>query len=726
MRKKDLISIKPKEPSADLISKAVKDKRCARSYETEIYVNDYRGGWTRQRVRRKEKSYGTRLFLTARKENGILVIGVFTKGSLKKGNSEPYFVTYIETESGKWLSLVKGGKWTEALFANIILSHEQSLASGTNWQIAKDVYDEEDLKLVEEELGTKAGDIEDSIHDFQRKSRDDENVRRAKKRAAYWERQMSKIPAEPSDFDDWIQHEATRKSNFIFYRRKGKKTEAYCTHCEYRWTTAEKMVHNPGYPDVYGHKVEHSAFCPNCHTILETKAWGRQEALRTEDRVTLMLPAQEYTAFRGYEVNKLFRNYKRYDGRDEWKCLTTVKEDLRVLANRVSFQPIESYTMREEKTLGKVMWAETKEGTYSGGTRPITMFRGIPYMKNMETILEGSWVRPEVLKLFTSGGDEHIQNALITAAKKRYVEYIIKAGLTHLARQVINFDMQNVIVNENANNLKDLLGIDGQQLHILKTVNGTGNCIKALRYAKEHGEKLPTETLKTIADLSIAPEHLDLERTGMTLQRMVNYIVRQSGEMGLSFGETSRLYSDYLDMAWAMGADLKDEIICHTSKLRQMHDRYVELKNRDKDKFAAQLADRKFPQISERYKENAEHFKYSKAGLTIVVPKCASDIQEEGRRQHHCVGANDRYISQMNDGESYILFLRKEESKEEAYYTLEVEYDGKVRQSYGAYDRKPDWDKVEPVLTAFTKQIGKRTEREKRKQAAAEVLYQAG
>ena len=38
---------------------------------------------------------------------------------------------------------------------------------------------------------------------------------------------------------------------------------------------------------------------------------------------------------------------------------------------------------------------------------------------------------------------------------------------------------------------------------------------------------------------------------------------------------------------------------------------------------------------------------------------------------------------------------------------------GKIRQSYGAYDRKPDWDKVEPVLMGFTRAIGKRTQRER-------------
>lgn len=268
-------------------------------------------------------------------------------------------------------------------------------------------------------------------------------------------------------------------------------------------------------------------------------------------------------------------------------------------------------------------------------------------------------------------------------------------------------------VRKKGKSLKDLLGLDGKQLHALKMVNGNTYAIRALRYAKDHGEKLPVKTLRTITLLDINVEHINLKRTGMTLCRMVNYMTRQAAELNKTFQETVRLYSDYLDMAWTLGADLKDEIICHTSRLQEMHDRYTREKNANIDKYNAQNADKKFTKISEKYEENTEHFKYSKAGLTILVPTCASDIQFEGKRQHHCVGASDRYLIRMNEGESFILFLRKEEAKEEPYYTLEVEYDGKIRQSYGAYDRKPDWDKVEPVLIGFTRAIGKRTQRER-------------
>lgn len=120
----------------------------------------------------------------------------------------------------------------------------------------------------------------------------------------------------------------------------------------------------------------------------------------------------------------------------------------------------------------------------------------------------------------------------------------------------------------------------------------------------------------------------------------------------------------------------------------------------------------KFSEIKKAFEANTEHFDYQKAGLKIFVPRDAADIRREGKLQHHCVGATDRYMERMAKGETFILFLRQAETPETPYYTLEVEYDGKIRQSYGAYDRKPDWEKIEPVLTGFTRKIAQRTKKE--------------
>ncbi|MFQ8778307.1 MAG: PcfJ domain-containing protein [Roseburia sp.] len=91
-------------------------------------------------------------------------------------------------------------------------------------------------------------------------------------------------------------------------------------------------------------------------------------------------------------------------------------------------------------------------------------------------------------------------------------------------------------------------------------------------------------------------------------------------------------------------------------------------------------------------------------------------MTKEGRRQHHCVGASDQYMAKMASRQTFILFLRKKDDKEVPYYTLEVEWNGKIRQWYGAYDRQPDKEEIQSILNQWTQEIEKRQMEEQREQ----------
>ncbi len=55
-------------------------------------------------------------------------------------------------------------------------------------------------------------------------------------------------------------------------------------------------------------------------------------------------------------------------------------------------------------------------------------------------------------------------------------------------------------------------------------------------------------------------------------------------------------------------------------------------------------------------------------------------------------------MAKMASRQTFILFLRKKDDKEVPYYTLEVEWDGKIRQWYGAYDRQPDKEEIQSIF----------------------------
>lgn len=717
MRKKELIEIKPKRPSQEMISTAADDRYIEREYEKKTYTFKD-GKWGPDTGIGRARSYGTRFYFTAKEEDGILVIAMYTRDRLAKGDTKPEMVIYIDADRGDWITRI-GEKWSKALMYNLI---DDCRPAKTLWNVARDICSEDDLQLVNRILGTEEEKIQKAVTNWQNAIRADENVRKAEKRAAYWGKQMAKIPPLPEGFDKWIEDEGTLDSNFILYKRKGKKTEAFCTHCGETFTTMVKMQHNAGDPDRYDYKVRHNYMCPKCNAILATKAWGKQRELKTTDNVVIMQPADEYVAFSKFRVVKKFRRVDNFPNGEKWERYMVVPETLRVLANRISFESVESYEIRVVPLLKKEMWAEVKEGGYYGlpDRRPMNIGEGTLYTKNLEEVLKGTSVNPVVAELFLKREIKYPQSSFISAAAKRYIEYLLKAGLTRLANQAVR---EHIGANAEAKNLKDLLDLDGQQLYELKQVNGNTCAVAALKYAEEHGEKLNRETLQYIADQHIDPAELGMQRTHMSLQRTVHYLAKQSQILKAPFHDVRRLYKDYLSMAYERGMDLTDDIVRHTPKLRILHDRYAEEKNINDAVNAGAGLNKRFRQIAERYAENSEHFQYERSGLVIVVPTCAADIKMEGALQHHCVGASDTYMNRMNKGESFILFLRKKEDPQTPYYTLEVEYDGEIRQSYGAFDRKPDWEKVEPVLAGFTRKISQRLEKE---QKTATVLSAAG
>ena len=718
MRKKQLLQIALKDPSEDMVRQAKKDRNIKRPVVRQRWT--YSGGY--EDVTELVSTYATRLYFTAQKEDGILVVCVYTRDQVAAGTG-PLITTYIDLINEKWISRI-GEKWSEAYLSTMIWNIRcDANLKNTDWGVAKDVFGAEGLALCNEELVTDASAVTEAVGEWQEDVRGKENRRKLQKRIDKWEGHMALIPPLPEGFEEWVDKDGTGQSNFLFYRKKGKQTEVYCTHCGKTWKTDQKMVHTTGKPGECGYHPE-KYFCMRCGEHLPAKAWGKQKYLRTDDDIVLAQKAGEYIAFRKFHVTRRFR--REGEGLlERWNCGTNTCETFRVLANPYSFQSMASYEKRTVEPIGRYMWAETFEGGnwngyYSRSTQPYLIGRGILYMKNIVEVLENTGVKKIVAELFLSHREENMQYALQRAAKKGYIEYLIKAGLKRLAREAAynttKFD------GKDAKDLKTLLGVNGQQLYTLKKLDGDGYMIDAIKYIEKHNEKIDDETLQFITSNKVVVKELQLRQTGMTLQRMINYLRKQSAREKRSFAGTNNLYKDYLKMAADRGMDLTDEIICHTPRLREMHDRYLEEKNAREDAAERLRVNKKFQEIRKSFEENREHFGYQKDGLKIFVPRDAADIKREGKLQHHCVGASDRYMERMDKRETFILFLRRADAPETPYYTLEVEYDGKIRQSYGAYDRKPDWPVIEPVLKSFTRQIGKRTEKEKRERILAEAM----
>lgn len=93
----------------------------------------------------------------------------------------------------------------------------------------------------------------------------------------------------------------------------------------------------------------------------------------------------------------------------------------------------------------------------------------------------------------------------------------------------------------------------------------------------------------------------------------------------------------------------------------------------------------------------------------IIPAGTCKELMIEGRTLHHCVGRDDHYMKKMAAGESWILFLRKKEDLEKAYYTVEISMkDDRILQYYSEFDRQPNKTTISKVLEKFKQSVKRR------------------
>ena len=246
----------------------------------------------------------------------------------------------------------------------------------------------------------------------------------------------------------------------------------------------------------------------------------------------------------------------------------------------------------------------------------------------------------------------------------------------------------------------------------MRKIDGNCNVLEILQWVQYENEKISDESLIFVRDKGVKLDYLQVDRTGLTVERTINLIKSQAEKMKMPVSDVWDAYEDYLDMAEQRGMDITDEIVCKNNRMMEFHDRYLDEENRKNNQKRDEEVDTKFKKIEEDYRKNTEHFAFETDDYLIKIPQKASDITNEGRFQHHCVGASDNYLSKMVNGTTYILFLRKKAIPNRPYYTLEVKYNGDVIQKRSMYNRQPNIEKINEVLEVWQKEIKKRCQNE--------------
>ena len=142
-------------------------------------------------------------------------------------------------------------------------------------------------------------------------------------------------------------------------------------------------------------------------------------------------------------------------------------------------------------------------------------------------------------------------------------------------------------------------------------------------------------------------------------------------------GSVKQLYKDYyrsLDAMSEFGIDISAYPLLFNdqAQLQRYHDEAARAVSAVRNKAQDEKFEILFEKRQKMLEDDGKHM--------ITMPKCSSDLVEEGSHLHHCVGG---YVNSVANGNTAIYFLRQSDAPDTPWLTVEVS-NKQCRQIHGA------------------------------------------
>ena len=277
-------------------------------------------------------------------------------------------------------------------------------------------------------------------------------------------------------------------------------------------------------------------------------------------------------------------------------------------------------------------------------------------------------------------------------------------GLYRIALEIIEKHWWGPVF-PNAESMEQVLRIDKQRVNRLRQINGSFKELDWLRYEQTTGRKVSAEDLRFFMENNI--DSNDTWNGTRTMLQYIpsptafrNYLNKQANLSGCTLHQTIGTYKDYIEMAKKQGLNLSSEIFCKPKNLKEAHDICVRVAHEKEYELRAQEVEKKFPGVAANLQRIKAKYEYDNGTFALVMPASIEDIIAEGRALGHCIDTTDRYFERIQQNVTYLGFLRRSDAKQMAYYTLEFEPGGTVRQqrTTGNNQKKADTAEYMPFI----------------------------
>lgn len=533
------------------------------------------------------------------------------------------------------------------------------------------------LKWASDEDRNRALDFLDtwSIDSYEEKLNGKKQRRAMKRKKERIEAQMAEVPCVPDEAEQWLDQKIF-PGHILFIKKEKTRTTYSCTACgqsgwkKKGWKHGEKTV------------------CPKCGGKVTANS-RRQEKEQNAPVVILQQYADKW-------IERQFRAFCKWTKKG--KEISLFEEIRVIIPQGEQWGKVWYGTLCGEDEFGQEFWDKNQ-----ANKRFLSSYL---YPGDLKEVLKFGGMERSGMDVMAAKGEKfNVNNFIINFHVRPWIEYITKAGLTRLAAEIMerygSWSNPDGICTY-AHSLKGALQIDGNRVNRMKQINGGLSALEWLQYEEEEGTKITQESLAYLQAKDVGVDECrDILKELKSVNRMVNYMKKQK----IPPKKLTITWRDYLRMAKAEGYDTTDDIVRFPKDLKARHDFLVELGNKRKDEERL----KEYAELEARIRKmlpQARRYFWEDDAYMIIPARSCRELMAEGRALHHCVGNSDTYMKRMADGISWILFLRKKENLEEPYYTIEIKMkDDDIIQYYSSFDRKPDRETIDKILSKFKKSI---------------------
>lgn len=631
------------------------------------------------------------LFMRCAVHNGILKVALFLPKLLRLGAHTPAYDVYIDREARQFLTFShEKKKWLTGKLDRLDWQRDW-------WDGAERWLPPADAKLVGQYFGKETGNYWDILK-FQQSIREEQLAVRHRKETDPWDADLSQVPSLPKDWNRWVAKVGI-PDNYIFYqyKRGGAKT-GWCSYCE-RDVPIKSPRHN------------HAGRCPRCRKAITFKSVGKAGTVWTERRhLYLMQRCTDGFVVRYFDASLTYR-------RGKYTVPELFCQEKRRALYTSQGSPLRAYYwgVYKQKDLRWIStdlcspgWWGKSSGRVYGKTLPNLSRRGLSRTGLLEYLQRKKFIDPE--------------KYLAVLSEVPQLEQISKAGLPRLTDQCLEgYREFKSRLTGDATSLTKMLGIDVHELKRLRENDGGLEYLDWLQYEKAIGKEVSDETISWFCEKKVAPNDLKFIRDRMNAVQIRNYMERQLKDphyRGVQHMLTT--WADYLSMAARFHLDVSNEIVFRAKNLRQRHDQLVKRSSQGKD-ISVQIGEIMLahPRVESILQSLIPKYSYAGEKYLVAVPTSVEDIIQEGRYLNHCIASSQRYWDRIEQGESYLLFLRKANAPDTPYYTMEIEPGGTVRQLRTFHDNQnSDINAARDFLREWQTVIAKRLTEEDRQAAA--------